>query len=298
MPRGPLIAAAATAGCGLVLAGTGALALGSPTGNWYDHATLEGFAALNQAGRTPRLERLAGLADPGPYVLFGFGLAMVAAVRGRLRTAVAIPAVLVASGLTTTILKPVLARPRTGVWVGPGQVPDASWPSGHAGAAMALALMAVLAAPRPWRPTVMALGAGFAIAVSSSILALRWHLPSDVVGGFLVAAFWSLVAVTVLSALERLRPARTAPEPRLQPVHLVPAGLLVAAGALAAASVVLDRPLALLQFAQTYSSFAVGVAVIASAAAAIATAVGALTPLADPTAARNVNVDSSPEIRG
>jgi membrane-associated phospholipid phosphatase len=32
------------------------------------------------------------------------------------------------------------------------------------------------------------LGAGYAIAVGYALVALGWHLPSDVLGGFLVAA--------------------------------------------------------------------------------------------------------------
>ena len=63
----------------------------------------------------------------------------------------------------------------------------ASWPSGHATAAMSFALCAVLAAPARLRPLVAAVGAAFAVAVCYSFLALAWHYPSDVLGGFLVA---------------------------------------------------------------------------------------------------------------
>ena len=39
------------------------------------------------------------------------------------------------------------------------------------------------------------LGALFAAAVGFSLLMLAWHLPSDVLGGYLVATLWAALAV-------------------------------------------------------------------------------------------------------
>ena len=77
----------------------------------------------------------------------------------------------------------------SGQWL----VDAASWPSGHATAAMSLCLCWVIAVSARWRPAVGAVMAAFAIAVSYSFLTLGWHYPSDVLGGFLIAAVWSLL---------------------------------------------------------------------------------------------------------
>src|SRR5918911_585475 len=73
-------------------------------------------------------------------------------------------------------------------------------------AAMTLALCGVMVTPPRLRPSAAALGGGFAVAVSYSILMLAWHFPSDVLGGFLVAALWTLLAVTALTLGRREEP--------------------------------------------------------------------------------------------
>src|SRR5437764_3057436 len=49
-------------------------------------------------------------------------------------------------------------------------------------------------------PAVAVLGALFAAAVAYAILIIAWHFPSDVLGGFFVAATWVLLAVAALLA--------------------------------------------------------------------------------------------------
>jgi len=39
-------------------------------------------------------------------------------------------------------------------------------------------------------------------------LILAWHMPSDVLGGYLVAALWTALAVAALRAADRRWPAR------------------------------------------------------------------------------------------
>ena len=95
--------------------------------------------------------------------------------------------------MTTQLLKPLLAAPRPITLLEFPVVAAASWPSGHATAVMSLALCSVLAAQARLRPFVAALGAAFAVAVCYSFLELGWHYPSDVLGGFLVAAAWTLL---------------------------------------------------------------------------------------------------------
>jgi membrane-associated phospholipid phosphatase len=266
-PGPPLLAALA---CLAALAVTGVLAYLVPIAHWHDSATLQGFVALNQPQRTALLDRVAHLADPLPYGLIGLGLAALAAARGRPRVALAVPVVLVLSGLTTQTLKPLLAQPRYDEWLGDGQIAAASWPSGHAAAAMTLALLAVLAAPARLRPTVAVLGAAFAVAVSASILALGWHFPSDVLGGFLVAGLWVALAIGALALAERRWPSRPRAEARARPADLAPALALAAAGVGAGVLLALSRPEAVQRFAADHTNAVAGGAVIAMLAVLLA----------------------------
>ena len=53
------------------------------------------------------------------------------------------------------------------------------------------------------RPLVATLGVMFMAAVGVSLLILAWHLPSDVLGGYLVGTLWAaLLAVAGLRAAE------------------------------------------------------------------------------------------------
>ena len=207
-PRRPLLIALA---CLVGLAVTGVLAYLVPVAQVGDSATLRGFTELNRPRLTPVLDHLAHLCDPGSYAVLGIGIASVALAQRRPRVALLVLGLLFVTGATTERLKPLLASPRYDEWLGSGQIAAASWPSGHATAAMTLALCAVLVAPARLRGTVAALGAGFAVAVSYSVLALGWHFPSDVLGGFLVAAGWTALGVAGLVALERRRPRPVGP---------------------------------------------------------------------------------------
>jgi len=101
---------------------------------------------------------------------------------------------------TAELLKPLLAHPHAPIYG--DEISAASWPSGHASAATALAMSVVLVAPHRLRPTVALLGAIFAAAVGFSLVLLAWHLPSDVVGGYLVGTFWTALAVAGLRKAE------------------------------------------------------------------------------------------------
>ena len=74
---------------------------------------------------------------------------------------------------------------------------------------MALALCAVLAVPARWRPAAATAGGLFALGVAYAILALGWHFPSDVIGGYLVAG-----AVDVAGGRRGLALGRAAAGPR------------------------------------------------------------------------------------
>jgi membrane-associated phospholipid phosphatase len=152
----------------------------------------------------PRLDDLANallhLLDPLLYTLWGILLMAIALRRRRPRLALAVGLVLGLAPLTAETLKPLLAHPHARI--GGSEITAASWPSGHATAATALALCAVLVVPQRLRPTVAMLGAMFVVGVGFSLLLLAWHLPSDVVGGYLVGTLWTALAVAGLRTTE------------------------------------------------------------------------------------------------
>lgn len=262
-PRIPLLGALT---CLLGLAITGILAYLVPVARQRDSATLQGFTALNQPKVTPLFDDFAHLADPRGYALLGLALIAVALVRRRFRVAGMILGLLLITGYTTQTLKPLLASPRYDEWLGTGQIAAASWPSGHATAAMTLALCAILAVPARARPTAAAIGALFAIGVSYSILALGWHFPSDVLGGFLVAMAWTLLAVAGLVWLEQRRPSRRPAPVALQRADALGPVLLGLGTAAVAALVWLSRPEEVARFAADHSTFVLGAGGIAALA--------------------------------
>lgn len=235
-------------------------------GRHVDASILRGFADLTR----PQLDQLtnfiASLCDPRPYVFLAAAPVVVALVRRRPRVAVMIALVLLCANETTELLKPLLTGPRDPVqWV---PIDTASWPSGHATAAMSLALCAIIAAPARWRPAVAAAMAAFAVAVSYSFLELGWHYPSDVLGGFLVAATWTLLGVAGLSILESRRAGGFAEVPSTRRPSfsvaeaLAPAAAVMAVAAILVGVVVLARPHEVLDYVRYHRAFVIGASAI------------------------------------
>ncbi len=173
-----------------------------------DAVVLQWFTELQR----PRLDRaatsLTSLLDPLPFVLWSAVLMIIVAARRRPRIALAIVAILALAPFASELLKALLAHRHAPI--GPAvSVPAASWPSGHSTAALALALGAVLATPRRLRSVAAVLGALFAIGIGFCQLLLARHMPSDVLGGYLVASFWTALAIAGLRASESDQPSRT-----------------------------------------------------------------------------------------
>ncbi len=174
-----------------------------------DAVALHDFTLLSRPQVDGTANFLLHLLGPLLFVLWGVALMALALARERPRVALAVAAVMGLAPLTSETLKPLLAHPH--VQVGAIHIGSASWPSGHSTAALALALSAVLVVPRRLRPIVAGVGAVFAVAVGCALLILAWHMPSDVLGGYLVAAFWTALAVAALRAADRRWPPRADP---------------------------------------------------------------------------------------
>jgi membrane-associated phospholipid phosphatase len=259
MRRDPKIALRGALACLLGLVATGLVALLSPAAQARDAGALQSITQLNRGGLSALTEGLVHLADPEPYAVFGLGLIAIALVRGRYRLAAALPVVLFCAPLTSELLKPLVATNRAPSWLH-SQISAAAWPSGHSTAALTLALCAVLVAPRRLRPAVVVLGALFSSAVAYAILIQAWHFPSDVIGGFLVAATWTLLAVAALVALEpeRARVPADDARPFMWPAEVMLGGALAIAFAVA-----LARPEAVGTFAFQHTT---GLAVLGAIA--------------------------------
>jgi membrane-associated phospholipid phosphatase len=263
MPRRARLALIGAAGCVILLALTWYLAHYVGVFKRADVSILSGFLQLDRPGLDRWTNRIASLCDPQRYVFLAVIPIVMALVRRRPRVALMLAAVLLAANETTQLLKPLLAAPRDYVSLSP--IGTASWPSGHATAAMSLALCTVIAAPARRRPAVAAAMAAFAIAVSYSFLELGWHYPSDVFGGFLVAATWTLLGVAGLTLYETRRQVRVAPDQGRQ-LHasvsvseaLMPALAMLALAALLFALIVVARPHQVIDYARAHETFVIG----------------------------------------
>jgi membrane-associated phospholipid phosphatase len=269
-PRRLLAAAAACVTGFVVLLG---VVYGTDRGVAADSRVLRDFGELQRPRLAEIAEGIAHLADPVPFAAISAFLIVVALVRAGPLQAFAAGVVLLGANVTTQVLKPMLAHPR-GTY-GDYVVGVEAFPSGHATAAMSLALVAVLVAPRPLRPLVGVLGAGFSVAVGFALVSLDWHFPSDVAGGYLVAAAWCFAVLAGVRWRERA--ARRAPA-REQALAWWLAAATMLVPLLVAGWLALERLPRLTGYAEGHTTFAV---VAAATTALAAVLVGAA--LAVPT---------------
>jgi len=171
-----------------------------PGGSGLDGRAMQAFAGIAGPPLTPSIEGIARLADPWPFAIAAAAIVALALLRGRWPMAVAVPAILLAANVTTQLLKPALADARVVDLQGVATAYPGSWPSGHATAAMSLALCLVLVAGPRLRPLAALAGAAYAIAVGYALVVLGYHLPSDVLGGYLVAASFALLGAAALAS--------------------------------------------------------------------------------------------------
>src|SRR3954451_8598347 len=179
------------------------LAYASARVRHFDASALQGFVELPRGRGETFAERISQFGDPGSVALIAVVLAGVALLRGRPRIAVAVLLLVLATSVSSQLLKAVLAYPREPTLVG-----ASAFPRGHSTAAMTLAFCGVLVAPARLRPLAAVLGLVFALSVALSVVSLGWHFPSDVGGGFLLATGWTLAVVSGLIWLEQRRPER------------------------------------------------------------------------------------------
>jgi membrane-associated phospholipid phosphatase len=273
--------AALCGGCFVVLL---LVAYGSSRARWLDASALQGFIGLQRPQVNGPATFIAHFGSPGAVVLIGALLAGVALARGRPRVALAVVVLLGATSVSSELLKALLAYPRYAGAIPGSHVTPAAFPSGHATAAMTLACACVLVSPARLRPLAAFVGAGFALAVSFSVVALGWHFPSDVVGGFLLACGFTLVVAAGLQAAAMRWPERTARthasaarRAGVERIEAVGLATLALAGTLLvtalAVVLLLTRLPGLLGYADRHTAFFVVAAGVVFSAAALLVAV-------------------------
>jgi membrane-associated phospholipid phosphatase len=197
-------------------------------GQELDDGAFEGRNAVRPRA-THATDRLLGSITRSSLVLLGGGLVLIALVRLRWRTAVCVAIAMTGAIVTSEVLKhDVLTRP---AYRGIQGLSNNSFPSGHATIAMSLALGLVMVAPRSLRLAGAIVGALFAMAVGTGVLASGWHRPSDSLGAFLVTFTWFCVMTAVLVGW---RGTGAGPDDEASPLAVgVTAVALLAAGAVA-----------------------------------------------------------------
>lgn len=174
-----------------------------------DAALLHDFASIENQRVNDVARLLLHLLNPLQFTIWAAALVLFALARERPRTALAIALVMALAPFSAELLKPLLAHPHLGF----GEtrpIGAASWPSGHATAATALALSAVLVTPPRWRPIALALAFVFMLSVGVALLIRAWHMPSDVIGGYLLGTLWAALAVAAVRfSKRRWPPARS-----------------------------------------------------------------------------------------
>jgi membrane-associated phospholipid phosphatase len=136
---------------------------------------------------------LLRLFNPVQFTIWATAIVLFALARGSRRLAL----VRALAPFSADLLKPLLAEPHYGFGraIGAG-----SWPSGHTTAATVLALSAVLVTPPRWRALAAPLAGILMLAVGVALLVRLAHMPSDVLGGWLLGTLWVSLAVAALRA--------------------------------------------------------------------------------------------------
>jgi membrane-associated phospholipid phosphatase len=168
-----------------------------------DERVIEWFADQ----RTPTLNTLTNIGQDFAMTLYVFALTVVVAVvlrlwLGRWRESLALVVCVLGEWILFRLVNAAVDRQRPGPMLDGGAL-TASFPSGHAGMAVAFYGGLALILLRSVMPRKLAISiASFCLAVILMVAITRWyrgmHFPTDVLGSWLLAGTWVLVVVTVL----------------------------------------------------------------------------------------------------
>jgi len=155
-----------------------------------------------------------------PMAAYTLVLGGVLFVRHHRRAAYYVVGVMLATHLTTRLVKLLVDRERP-VWQDPsGMIGNPSFPSGHASSIAAFSgIFIVLAGMYLRRAGLRRLATWVAVALALAVgldrVLLGRHFPTDVVGGYLLGAFFVLLGLVVHSPLPRSHAASAEPLPQV-----------------------------------------------------------------------------------
>lgn len=164
---------------------------------WENRLDVWGFAAFPAE---PHSRRWHLVADAGSLKVLLVGVAVAAALsvwRDRARALACLVGPPLAVIVTERIAKPLVGRHVT-------PFGGFSYPSGTTTAVTALVVAAVLALPWLIRPVAAVIGLALVGAVGCAVVALRWHFPTDALGGALVGAGSVLLVDGLFHAAARM----------------------------------------------------------------------------------------------
>lgn len=169
-----------------------------------DQALMRRLASLTPEAIRTAAAVLTHLGDAATVTVWGGLLTLGLLARGHRRAAVMIAAALLLQGSLVRLLKQSVERSRPLFDEATQTVWGSSFPSGHASASMAVALLTAYAAlrwaPRHWQVPMVALALTVAWTVGLSRVVLQVHHLSDVLAGWWLAA---LCVGLALRAIER-----------------------------------------------------------------------------------------------
>lgn len=160
--------------------------------------------ALRNPLFTPIAKAFTLVATPELWAVLGFVIPLVLVLAKRRGQALRVFGVLIGETGVTYVAKALIDehRPTKQLWMETAS--SGSFPSGHAAAATAIAVVAVILVPPAAKRGTAIGGAIFALFVAGSRVYLGVHYPGDVVGGALATA----TAVVFLAGLSRMPPLR------------------------------------------------------------------------------------------
>ena len=172
----------------------------------FDRWALAAIPAVHHSGLLLAVTRLGS-----PFVVVAAaGIGFLATIRRNRPRAVALAlGPVLAVTACDWVIKPAVGRTFADV---------VSFPSGTVTAVAAVATVGLLATPDRWRSGVAALGGTVTVLAVLSVVALRWHFPTDALAGVAVGAGVVLLtdgAARVVAA--RRTPVAVAPGPGPRP---------------------------------------------------------------------------------
>lgn len=173
-----------------VLALTVFLALRTSVGVRLDTDVVASFAVDHF--NPGRINALLGEIRIVPMMLLTLLAMAIAAAQQLWRVAISLPLLVVGANQTTQLLKLDYLPELAGT-----EVERVTMPSGHSTAALSLAAVAIIAAPRVIRPFACLMGGAIAGGAGLGTMAEQWHKPADVISAVAVVLIWSAVAIII-----------------------------------------------------------------------------------------------------